>query len=361
MNLLTFFKKTPEKPAQGTIRLPEDFKPYQDVWIQGHLFKSGKRSCARRYKLIYDCLRERYRPGFTLLDIGASEGYFSIRLAEDLQAHPTMLEKKRSLKLVASMQRNRDLRLQSGEISAASLMKQGQFDVIIALSIVHHFSDWGRIVKHVLSMGDTVIIELPSENERSTKRSDSATGMLNVLQWYQPKLIGETSGYAEEFKRQIYVVDFPALPHLPHLVKGVVTAGRSSSARQKKHYQGAVKELLGITLFPGTLNLVIDKKLYFKNAIKIDSEKGPYHLFPCKVEGIPSYIVKPPRAKNRSDSLEIFSEFHLREVFGLNDGDSILVELDPNHLGTRKEIEYAVKTYSSPQEEQPDEDLAVRP
>lgn len=350
MRFFNFFKNNGE--TKKNITLPKALKPYQDIWVQGRLMKSGKRNCARRYKLIYDCLSERYRPGFTLLDIGASEGYFSIRLSEDLHALPTMLEKKRTLKLVKNLQNSSDLKLKSGVIDAEILRGLGSFDVVVALSIVHHFPDWGRMLKIIFSICDTVIIELPAENERKVRRSRAATGMLDILKWHNALLIGETSGYAEEFKRQIYVVDFPTCPQGAHIIKGVVRSGRSSSAKQKKYYLQAVERNLSMVLYPGTLNLSIQQKLYFKNSFKIDSEKGTYHLFPCKIEGIPSYIVKPPRAKNKANSLEIFSEYCLREVFALNDGNSIFIEISPEFLGMKKEIEYTIKHHSTIQEPQ---------
>src|SRR5690606_36522577 len=111
----------------------------------------------------------RYRTGFTLLDIGASEGYFSIRLSEELGAKPTLLEKKAELLNIAAAQNNSDINVILGRFDAKKLASLGSFDVIVALSIVHHFPNWGEMIKQILSMGDTVIIELPAENERSTK------------------------------------------------------------------------------------------------------------------------------------------------------------------------------------------------
>ena len=336
----------PPKPvvevAPG-LELPMGFKSYQDIWLKGQVIQDGKRTCARRYKLIFDALAERYRPGFTLLDIGASEGYFSIRLAEELNARPTMMEKKREIVAIANAQGNKNLTPVIGRFDKDTIAKQGNFDVVIALSIVHHFPDWGQIIKQILSMGDTIIIELPAQNERSTKRADSATGMLDVLHWYNPKLIGETAGYAEETKRQLWVVDFPAPPTGPNVVQATVAGGRSSSARQSKHYRAGFQKHFGMPVFPGTLNLKLTKRFHFKSGFRVPSDKGDYFMFPCKFEGLPAFVVKPPRAKNRSNTLEILAPVSLREVFGLVDGSTVIVELDSQYLGTKDEIQYEIK------------------
>lgn len=326
------------------LMLPKGFKSYQDVWLKGQVIHDGKRTCARRYKLIHDALAERYRPGFTTLDIGASEGYFSIRLAEDLRARPTMLEKKSELKAIVQAQENPSMKVVSGRFDKSTLAKLGAFDVVIALSIVHHFPNWGAMIKRILAMGDTVIIELPAENERSTKRATSAAGMMEVLQWYNPVLIGETAGYAEEAKRQLYVVDFPAAPVGKYVIQGKVGGGRASSARQHRHYRPAIKRQTGITVVPGTLNLRLAQRFHFKNSIKVESEKGMYHLFPCRIEGISAFVMKPPRAKNRSNTLEIVAPYKLREVFDLVDDSVVMVELDSAYVGTKKEIEYVMKS-----------------
>ena len=301
------------------LTLPEGFKSYQDIWLKGQVVQDGKRTCARRYKLIYDALAERYRPGFTVLDIGASEGYFSIRLSEDLGARPTMLEKKAEIVSIASAQENPNIRAVTGRFDKKTLSRLGKFDVIIALSIVHHFPNWGAMIKQILLMGDTIIIELPAQNERSTKRADAASGMMEVLQWYQPKLIGETAGYAEEAKRRLWCVDFPSAPTGDNIVTGTVTGGRASSTRQVKQYSAGFLHHAGTAVFPGTLNLRLDRQVHFKNGLKIESAKGPYYLYHCNIEGLAAYVVKPPLAKNRAGTLEIMASVPLREVFGLED------------------------------------------
>ncbi len=325
------------------LSLPQGFKSYQDIWLKGQIVQVGKRTCARRYKMIYDALVQRYRPGFALLDIGASEGYFSIRLSEDFNARATMLEKKAEISSIVSAQDNPNLRAVSGRFDAKKLSSLGQFDVVIALSIIHHFPNWGEMIKKVLAIGDTVFVELPAQDERATKRAGSASGMMEILDWYKPTLVGETSGYAEEAKRQLWCVDFPTPPAGESVVTGTLTGGRSSSTRQAKHYRAGFLNYAGAPVFPGTLNLKLNRSIYFKNGMKIESEKGAYYLYPCRIEGLAAYVVKPPLAKNRANTLEIMSTVSLREVFGLIDGSSVRVELDPRHLGTKEEIEYAVK------------------
>jgi hypothetical protein len=330
--------------------LPDEFQPYQDIWVRGQLAMRGSRTCARRYKMIHDALAARYRPGFSTVDLGSSEGYFSIRLAEDFATHATLLENKSTLETIVSLQGNPQLILNSGKFNQTTLKSLGHFDVAIALSILHHFQNWGEMMLALLTLADTIVIELPASKEKSTKRADQAGSMLDMLQWYRPEKIGEVAGYGKRSTRELFILDFPTPPSGPNLITGRLASGRGSSERQKKHYLPSVRSLTGREILPGTVNIHLKQDVFLKNGRVIDSAKGPYHIFPCRIEGLYGWVVKPPRAKNRPDSLEILCDVSIRDTFALKDKQRVRVELFPEHLGAESDIAYQTKPASAPEE-----------
>ena len=57
------------------------YEQYQDIIINTELIKkaSGKHQCSVRYDLLKDKLLHKYKRPFTMLDLGASQGYYSFR------------------------------------------------------------------------------------------------------------------------------------------------------------------------------------------------------------------------------------------------------------------------------------------
>jgi hypothetical protein len=117
---------------------------YQDQWVKGQREGKGYRECAERYGFI-KAFCERFEGPFTVCDIGANMCYFGLRLTEDFpqctvmafefdhfemrQAH---LKKNNADRILLF---NRKLSLDD----AVNLGKCCHFDVVLALSVMHHF------------------------------------------------------------------------------------------------------------------------------------------------------------------------------------------------------------------------------
>ncbi|SCY93117.1 DUF120 domain-containing protein [Paracoccus tibetensis] len=111
------------------------------------------------------------------------------------------------------------------------------------------------------------------------------------------------------------------------IVIGTVKRGWGSSSRQKDVYTDRIQERTGVTVYPGSLNLDICTELYLRNGMKIRTSLGPYLLYPVTVNGLQAFAVKPPRAKNRPNTLELMSATALREELNLANGDTVTVEI----------------------------------
>jgi len=154
---------------------------YQDIIINNSVVSYGSRDCAERYKPIKSFL-DNYKRDFTVLDLGASQGYFSFKIAHDYtmpacKATCVMIEGnyntqqndekiadqleelcKKNTALDSILLLKKNITAQELEI----LSECEPIDVVLALNVVHHFGpDWKRVVDALLNMADHVIIQTP--------------------------------------------------------------------------------------------------------------------------------------------------------------------------------------------------------
>lgn len=141
---------------------------YQDRWVRGETVSRGERECAGRYALVREfCAR--YRRPFTVLDIGANLGYFCLRLTEDFR-DCTAVAIERDPEIVQVLHENQAERvvLLRREMTTGDLERLGEcehFDVVLALSILHHFEGaYARRLQALQNLGDNVIIEFAHES-----------------------------------------------------------------------------------------------------------------------------------------------------------------------------------------------------
>lgn len=71
----------------------ENYFPYQDIVVNDDiLWKGFGPNCTSRYNAIFRALSEKYQRPITVLDIGANNGYFSLRLAKDFKGQSVMVD-----------------------------------------------------------------------------------------------------------------------------------------------------------------------------------------------------------------------------------------------------------------------------
>lgn len=140
---------------------------YQPHWVKGEIVKEGLRGSEDRYKEISKFCNTYNRP-FSVLDLGANFGYFSLRLAAEFDCHVTMIEKAKGITpelqnlCVKNEANNVTLLKHNASIeSLKALSKVEKFDVILAMSVIHYFEDANEAIKILRSMCDHLLIELP--------------------------------------------------------------------------------------------------------------------------------------------------------------------------------------------------------
>lgn len=140
---------------------------YQDIIVDGKLIKEGVKDCEIRYPHIKKILDKYQRP-FTVLDIGASEGYFSLRIASEYECTCVLLEGDNTLLLPKICQLNNNLKnvvVLEKFITPEDLQELGKcehFDLVIAFNVVHQLKErWKETVDALLTLGDNILIETP--------------------------------------------------------------------------------------------------------------------------------------------------------------------------------------------------------
>ncbi len=174
-----------EGPRPDIQEFLKKYPAYQDIIVKNEVVVRGTSFCSTRYELIRPIL-DSYNRKFSVLDIGAMEGYFSFRIAEDYDSYCTMIEggseeNKKKLYWYAqeklynlchynSHLNNIELLAHRLTIPSLTAFKNSEhFDVVLAFLVVHLMAadeegniDINRLKNYVsliLELGNDVIFE----------------------------------------------------------------------------------------------------------------------------------------------------------------------------------------------------------
>ena len=152
---------------------------YQDRWMNGRVVEKGTRECASRYEIVREFCKGFQGP-FTVCDIGANMCYFGIRLTEDFpECKVTAFEfdhyQLRADHVRASgADRVHLMKLKVSPADCVALAESGQFDLVLALSVLHHvpeqFQEWLTALR---VLGRNVILEMAVEDSQRYGRARS--------------------------------------------------------------------------------------------------------------------------------------------------------------------------------------------
>ncbi|MBS0625139.1 MAG: hypothetical protein JSS32_03730 [Verrucomicrobia bacterium] len=201
---------------------------YQDIFFGGKTQFQGINICQNRYELIKSIAQQYGNSPFSVLDVGAAQGYFSFRIASDFpQAECTMIEHANAeydqhdsmLYQLCHLNKLNNTAFLHQKITTrvlADLGKAEHFDLVLALLVVHQIDscmeERKKILDHLLTLGDQIIIEVSSDfalqlrdyvrDELSHKPGFDCTYLGRVNRYYNPLIAYE--GYYPNGKGEFY-------------------------------------------------------------------------------------------------------------------------------------------------------------
>lgn len=171
---------------------------YQDIWVRGERRSKGVQECESRYEMIAE-VASRFKRPFTVLDIGANLGYFSIRLAEDFDCTVLAVEDAYSnwLREVLDQNGNKRIIAVSRKMTIDDmkiLADVEHFDLTLAMSSTHHFdAPYREIIKQLRRMGIASVLEITAETApfgQDLMRGTSVSENCSVIGYAPPHLGG---------------------------------------------------------------------------------------------------------------------------------------------------------------------------
>ena len=175
---------------------------YQDtIDDTGRTRRPGTRECGSRYDAITAHLEgER----FTVLDLGAYAGYFSIRLAYDYDAHVTAVDDYPAL--VERCRGWRNITVIADRLTPEQVDKLGRFDVILALSVLHHIPRWEQMLEVLVANSDLLFVEPSNPAERLPKAQAHCPELAATVEALGGVEVARTAGHRSQIERSMWLV-----------------------------------------------------------------------------------------------------------------------------------------------------------
>lgn len=305
---------------------------YQDVINErGQTLAQGYRECASRYDLIRNYVSRLRRP-FTVLDLGASAGYFSIRLTEELGARCVAVEASAEIKKAEG----RVAAIVQQRVTPEDVRKLGTFDVVLGLSVLHHMKDWREMLKMLDRVTRSALfIETPHPNEklkRALMRNELAT-LQSCVEGSGMSRIGTTpSVWDSSLRRSMFAKHRVGLP-----TEGFVFSGSGQNGFHLNRSQDELTEFLGYRPYPGSLN--VRTKYAFRLGAyaaefvddrgKGGRRGGDYQVWHACVQGWdgPAHVMRPGARTHGRYVLEVWAPVNLRDHLGLEDGGRVKLRI----------------------------------
>ena len=180
----------------------EEYCFYQDILINGELLKQGTGpDCASRYKAIKKSLQSYRNRPIKVLDIGANNGYFSLRIAQDFDALCVMFDFSDSLTDICRLNDKVDgLIYFKKELSLEDLKilaQEEHFDVVLALNVIHYMASWKEMIDVIFALGNTIIIENPPPYDERGRTEPSLVLIEEYLQGRRDaQIIAQTTRFS---------------------------------------------------------------------------------------------------------------------------------------------------------------------
>ncbi|HVO66288.1 MAG TPA: hypothetical protein VMT12_07395 [Syntrophales bacterium] len=200
------------------------YEQYQDIIVNNVVVKNASgnhRDNETRYNIIRKVLDKYSRP-LDMLDIGASQGYYSFRAAHDYDCVCVMIEGdnpeypmvgKQLLDLCHANDSLENIILLNKRVTPDDLQRLSEceyFDVVLALNIIHWFgSQWKEVTDAILNMGSNIIVETPPQEHLASQEENFIRKSIEkYLVFKNAKILGEVPRHTSGGKMAtIYLIE----------------------------------------------------------------------------------------------------------------------------------------------------------
>ena len=200
-----------------------DHEQYQPIIINNKLVKEPTHNhmdYQKRYQHIQSELNRFKRP-FTLLDLGASQGYYSFKAAHDYDCVCVMIEGNNPSYPMTGTQLHELCKLNTDLDNIILLQKPlnipdmqrlsecEHFDVVLVFNIIHWLgTEWRKAVDAIINMGDHVIIETPpQETIKSADENHKRQAVMDYLVSKGAQVIGQVKRHTTNVQSNIYLIE----------------------------------------------------------------------------------------------------------------------------------------------------------
>ncbi len=141
--------------------------------------------------------------GFTCLEFGALDGYFSARLADQYGAQCTAVDDSQHLAGTPGVT------LINERLTPTQIRKLGTFDVVLCLSVLHHLPQWKATLSALLDAAPLVFVETANTGETlpKAKAHGSSASIHAAVEDAGGIELCRTPGYDASFDRPLWVID----------------------------------------------------------------------------------------------------------------------------------------------------------
>ncbi|SFD14329.1 DUF120 domain-containing protein [Streptomyces aidingensis] len=309
---------------------------YQPVWRGGQAVAEGERECADRWEPIREVLAAVEQP-FTVLDLGAAQGYFSARAAEEFGCRVSAIDSDRAVAQAASSLVTPYVR----RVDASGLRHMARHDVVLALSVLHHFGDWRAVLRQVRACRRWAVVEVPHPGERwlrSAAARHQLAAIHDAVAAVAERRLGEferTGRDGSRHMRPMYL-----LRGTVRTVEGEVFGGSGTCSRKLRphlHAAGLDREL-GYQPFPGSLNLRCkEPPVLGAPAVnwpgRVGGKSRPYWFWEAWVGKLAVHAMDPAGRGHGPDCIEVVAPVRLRDRLSLADGDTVRLDVETTEKG----------------------------
>jgi len=181
---------------------------YQETWINGPTSVNHQRKCSDRYEALKPVLDQFTRP-FSVFDLGTNLGYFPFRIATDYDATCVMADTREDLESLCKENKNSiwlNHRFTIQDLKHFSASEY--FDVVLALSVLHHFNDkCCEALDALLDLGKIVIVESAGRNDIGSLNYQTSDKLIDYIETLDSMKIAEHPSHTSGVLRPMYVIN----------------------------------------------------------------------------------------------------------------------------------------------------------